>query len=73
MHLNVLHEWIRVLLEIARQTVLPRLKTFVFDIIEEFVFNKLAEFEVVPLLILWVEYFDLVFYLKLEMLRKILE
>jgi hypothetical protein len=37
------------------------------------VFNKLAELEVVPLFILRVKHFNLVFHLKLEMLRKILE
>ena len=73
MHLNVLHKRIRVLFEITRQTVLPCLETFVFNIVEELVFNKLAELKVVPLFILWVKHFNLVFYLKLEMLREILK
>ena len=36
-------------------------------------FNKLAELKIVPLFILWVKHFNLVFHLKLEMLRKILK
>ena len=63
--MNELHEWIRIIFEITRETVLPCLETLAVNVVEKLVLNKFAEFEIVPFFILWVEHFDLVLYLEL--------
>jgi hypothetical protein len=65
LHLNELHEWIGIIFEITRETVLPCLETLAVNDVEKLVLNKFAEFEIVPFFILGVENFNLVLYLEL--------